>query len=117
MTIVVTRNVPDRYRGFLASVMLEVSPGTYVSPRMSRGVRERVWGVCCDWSAALPTDGSLTILWRDAAAPGGLGIDVLGSSKAALVDHDGIWLDHHDLTAAQQALVTGLGSPLPLSDK
>ena len=27
MAVVVTRNVEDRYRGFLASVMLEVAPG------------------------------------------------------------------------------------------
>ena len=29
MTIVVTRDVPDRYRGFLASIMPEAGPGVY----------------------------------------------------------------------------------------
>ena len=27
MTVVVTRDVEDRYRGFLTSIMLEVAPG------------------------------------------------------------------------------------------
>lgn len=44
-TMVVTRDVEDRYRGFLTSVMLEIAPGVYVSPQMSQGVRERVWSV------------------------------------------------------------------------
>jgi CRISPR-associated endoribonuclease Cas2 subtype I-E len=43
MTVVVTRNVPDRYRGFLASCMLELAPGVYTSPHMNQSVRERVW--------------------------------------------------------------------------
>ena len=42
MTVVVTRNVPGRYRGFLASCMLEVAPGVYTNPGMTRAVRERV---------------------------------------------------------------------------
>ena len=36
MTVVVTRNVEGRYRGFLASVMLEVAPG-YTSPPILQG--------------------------------------------------------------------------------
>ena len=43
MTVVVTRDVESRYRGFLASAMLEVAPGVYVSPDLSNGVRERIW--------------------------------------------------------------------------
>ena len=31
MTVVVTRDVEPRYRGFLASAMLEIAPGVYVS--------------------------------------------------------------------------------------
>jgi len=45
MTVVVTRDVESRYRGFLASVMLEIAPGVYVSPNLSAGVRERIWSV------------------------------------------------------------------------
>jgi len=42
LAVVVTRDVADRFRGFLASVMLEVAPAVYISPRMTKGVRERV---------------------------------------------------------------------------
>ena len=45
MTMVVTSDVAPRIRGFLASCMLEVASGVYVSPLMTRAVRERVWNV------------------------------------------------------------------------
>ena len=53
MTIVITRDVEARYRGFLASAMLEVSPGVYVSPDLPAGVRERIWKVLQDWFRSL----------------------------------------------------------------
>ena len=49
MTVVVTVNVEARYRGFLASTMLEIAPGVYTSPRMTGGIRERVWDVLTRW--------------------------------------------------------------------
>ena len=49
MTMVVTRDVESRYRGFLTSVMLEVAPGVYVAPDLSAGVRQRVWDVIESW--------------------------------------------------------------------
>ena len=69
MAMVVTRNVEDRYRGFLTSVMLEVAPGMYVAPDMSAGVRTRVWGVLTDWWMYLRT-GSIVMVWRDVAVGG-----------------------------------------------
>nr|WP_284503144.1 type I-E CRISPR-associated endoribonuclease Cas2e [Caballeronia sp. AZ10_KS36] len=33
MVVVVTCDVADRFRGYLASVMLELSAGVYVAPR------------------------------------------------------------------------------------
>lgn len=39
LVVIVTRDVAYRYRGFLASVMLEVAPAVYISPRMSPAVR------------------------------------------------------------------------------
>ena len=60
MTVVVTRNVAPRYRGFLASVMLEIAPGVYTSPRMSRAVRERVWEVLTGWFDTKATVGAQT---------------------------------------------------------
>jgi CRISPR-associated protein Cas2 len=93
MTVVVTRNVPDRYRGFLASCMLELAPGVYTSPEMSEAVRDRVWTVCCEWSGALPDDGGVLMTWRDKTKPGGQAVLVLGWAKKDLVELDGVWLD------------------------
>lgn len=45
MTVVITNNVPGKYRGFLASCMLELAPGVYSHPKMNAGIRERVWNV------------------------------------------------------------------------
>lgn len=89
MTVIVTRDVADRYRGFLASVMPEVAPGVYVSPDLSRGVRERIWAVLSDWWASLP-GGSVLLTWRDPSASGGLGLEVLGIPPVRLVDLDGL---------------------------
>ena len=63
MVVVVTRDVADRYRGFLASAMLEIAPGVYTAPRMSKGVRERVWAVLADWFGALG-GGSIVMTWQ-----------------------------------------------------
>ncbi|MDQ2093291.1 type I-E CRISPR-associated endoribonuclease Cas2e [Rhodalgimonas zhirmunskyi] len=91
LTIIVTRDVQARYRGFLTSVMLEISPGVYVAPDMTAGVRGRVWGVVCDWWESL-RQGSLTLVWRDTSAAGNLRIETLGSPPKAIVDADGILL-------------------------
>jgi CRISPR-associated protein Cas2 len=93
MTVVVTRNVPDRFRGFLASCMLELAPGVYTSPHMSEGVRERVWTVCCEWAGALPNDSGLLMTWREKKEPSGQGVRVLGWPKKEFVELDGMWLD------------------------
>lgn len=90
-TMVVTRDVEDRYRGFLTSVMLEIAPGVYVSPQMSQGVRERVWTVLADWWAALG-NGSVVMTWRDTKAVGNLRILTLGTAPKEIVDADGILL-------------------------
>ena len=91
MAMVITRNVEDRYRGFLTSVMLEVAPGVYVAPDLSPGVRMRVWEVLSAWWEALGT-GSIVLVWRDAKAVGNLRIEMLGESPKEIVDADGILL-------------------------
>jgi CRISPR-associated protein Cas2 len=88
MTIVVTRDVADRYRGFLASVMPEVAPGVYVSPELSAGVRDRMVAVLSDWWLGLP-GGSIVCLWKDKAAVGGLAIRTFGIPQHQLADLDG----------------------------
>ena len=89
MTMLVTRDVADRYRGFLASVMPEVAPGVYVAPELTKAVRERVWSVVSDWWGSLP-GGSIVMAWKDAATSSGLGLAVLGLPPVELVDLDGL---------------------------
>jgi len=96
MTVVVTRNVPDRYRGFLASCMLEVAPGVYTSPEMSAAVRERVWTVCCEWAGTLPEDGGVLMTWHAADMPSGQALRVLGWPKEELAEVDGLWLNRSE---------------------
>lgn len=91
LVTIVTRDVADRFHGFLASVMLEVAPNVFVSPRMNPGVRERVWGVMCDWHRHEPR-GSLVMVWRDLNSTGGVGVAHLGTPSRTLVETDGMWL-------------------------
>ena len=91
MAMVVTRNVEDRYRGFLTSVMLEIAPGVYVAPDLSEGVRTRVWNVLSAWWATLRT-GSVVLVWRDTNAVGNLRIRTLGEPPKEIVDADGVLL-------------------------
>lgn len=91
LTMIVTRDVEARYRGFLTSVMLEIAPGVYVAPDMSAGVRGRVWSVMTDWWTTLGR-GSLTMVWRDTGATGNLSIASLGEPPKEIVDADGILL-------------------------
>ncbi len=89
MTIVVTREVAPRYRGFLASVMPELTPGVYVAPELSKGVRERIWRVAQDWWATMP-GGAFVMAWKDPAAAGGLAMQFLGVPPVDLADLDGV---------------------------
>ena len=91
LTVIVTRDVADRYRGFLASVMLEIAAGVYLSPRMNTGVRARVWEVMREWHEAEPS-GSIVLVWRDLNQTGGVGIETLGTPPKSLVEIDGMWI-------------------------
>ncbi len=91
MTVVVTRDVEPRYRGFLASALLEVAPGVYVSPNLSAGVRERIWSVIEDWFGALG-NGAIAIIWRDSTAGGGLALRHLGDPPKEIREADGVLL-------------------------
>ena len=99
MTIVITSNVAPRFRGFLASVMLEIAPGVYTGPRMTRAVRERIWSVLEDWHGALhatpsPDGGqaSIVMTWRDPKADGGQAVQMLGLPRKTIVEIDGMLL-------------------------
>jgi CRISPR-associated protein Cas2 len=58
---------------------------------MSPAVRERVWGVMCEWHKYEP-HGSLVMIWRDMNSTGGVGIANLGTPARELVEADGMWL-------------------------
>ena len=96
MTVIVTRDVEDRYRGFLASSMLEIAPGVYTSPRTTKGVRERIWRVLEEWHAAL-NRGSIIMTWREVALPGGQGLRTLGDVPRTFAETDGMLLVKRDI--------------------
>ena len=98
MTVIVTRNVEARYRGFLASAMLEVAPGLYVSPNLSKAVRERIWSVLAKWYAHLG-NGAITLCVADSTATGGLKLDYLGDPPKEIWDADGVLLVRHSRPA------------------
>ena len=114
MTVIATRNVEDRYRGFLASCMLEIAPGVYTGPRMTSGVRERVWRVLSEWHAAL-RQGAIVMTWSEPAAPGAHRRRVLHDAVPRRlpprIDHPGWGLDR--LHACHRSLSTA--KPLWLS--
>lgn len=91
MTMIVTRDVEARYRGFLTSIMLEVAPGVYVAPDLSAGVRTRVWDVLVGWYETLGR-GTIVMVWRDLSATGDLAMEMLGDPPKEIVDADGILL-------------------------
>lgn len=89
MTIIVTRSVSGRMRGFLASTMLELSPGVYSAPRISPAVRERIWAVVSGWFDS-ETDASVVMIWQDKHLPGGQAAMMLGSPPLEFVEVDGM---------------------------
>lgn len=102
MTMVVTRDAPERFRGFLAGILLEVAPATYVGPRISPAVRERLWEVLSDWHR-FESQCGVVMVWADNKATAGIGVATLGTPPTVFVEHDGLFLAHHPLTAAEEA--------------
>lgn len=91
MTVLVTRNVSNRVRGFVASVMLEIAPGVYSAPRISPAVRQRLWDVLQDWFPN-ERDASIVMLWQERDQPGGQVVRTLGTPPISFVDVDGLVL-------------------------
>jgi CRISPR-associated protein Cas2 len=97
MVVVITRDVEDRFRGFLGSAMLELAPGVYAHPRMSPSVRNRIWTVLADWFSRLGS-GSVVMTWADTAQNGGLGLSVLGFPPKDIMAHDAMLLVRRPLS-------------------
>ncbi len=95
-TVIITRDMEDRFSGFLSSAMQEVAPGTYLSPKQSPAVRDRIWLVLEDWFQALgrggAQGGSILMAWGDNGKIGGLGLKSLGLPPRTLSEVDGLLL-------------------------
>ncbi len=91
LTVLITRDVEDRYRGFLASAMLELAPGVYGSPNLSAKARDKIWDVVADWHGKLQ-GGSIILIYPDRQADGGLSVRHLGSPPREAIRLDGALL-------------------------
>lgn len=100
MVVVISRNVEQRYRGFLGSIILELSAGVYAQPHMNAVVRQRIWHVLSDWHGHLRS-GSIVITWLDGSADGGLGLSVLGEPPKSIVAHGALSLVRRSLRQNQ----------------
>lgn len=89
MTVIVTRDVAERVRGFLASIMPEPAPGVYVAGNLSKAVRERAWTVIAEWRAETGR-GSIVMFWKDDQAPGGIALETVGVPPRRLAELDGV---------------------------
>ncbi len=107
MVVIVTTDVPQRFRGFLASVMLEIAPGVYTSPVMNAGIRERVWEVMEEWFTALG-GGSIVMTWPDRNEPSGQGVRTLGLPAKEVVELDGLFTVRTEMTAEKKQLLAKL---------
>ena len=100
MTIVVTRNVEARVRGFLASTMLEIAAGVYTAPNLTPAVRDRIWDVLEKWAVGT-RDDSVVMTWPAAQAPGGQVLRVLGERPVELCSTSSVVLARRPLTDAE----------------
>ena len=111
MTLVVTRNVESRVRGFLASAMLEIAGGVYAAPNLTPPVRERIWEVLVKWRVGTREDGAV-MLWPDSQKPGGLSIQMLGEPLLELHETAEVVLTRRPLSESElRSLTTSLEDP------
>ena len=114
MTIVVTRNSPERFRGFLTSCMCEIAPGVYTAPRLTQSVRDGVWSVLSGWFQG-EMDHAILMTWPDATLPGGQDFRFLGSPRQELCELDGVFLARRSVEATDTP--PPAGSPEPASPR
>ena len=106
MTMVVTRNVSPRMRGFIASTMLELAPGVYSAPRLSAAVRERIWQVVREWFHA-EEEASVVMVWQDSSMPGGQAVRTLGLPPVEIAELDGLLVTRRQRAAAEDHSLPG----------
>lgn len=100
LCVIVTRDVEARYRGFLGSAMLEIAPGVYAAPRLSAGVRDRIWTVLSEWHGQL-NRGSIVMTWAEPASAGQLGLRTLGNPPKDIVVHENNLLIRREIAQGQ----------------
>lgn len=91
MCLVVTRDVPLRFRGFLASCMLEIAPGVYTQPDMSSAVRERIWAVLSDWWTYY-REGAIVMTWPTPTSGQRQAVRTLGEPAKEVMEYDGVYV-------------------------
>lgn len=96
LTLIVMRDVEPRFRGFVASAMQELAPGVFVNPRMSAGVRDRIWDVLADWFGARG-GGAIVMAFQEPQSIGGLSVRTLGLPARELREVDGLLLVRREL--------------------
>jgi CRISPR-associated protein Cas2 len=84
MTAVCIVNAPERFHGYLRSLMMNVHPNLYVSTSLDKAARERVWRTLTEWSEVFPV-GSITIISEDKTAAGGIYLRSIGIPKRDIV--------------------------------
>ena len=91
MTLVITNNVEDRFRGFILSCMPEVSSGLYISTNLNNTIRMRMWETLSDWHHSYQS-GSIILIYEDKKSLGGIAIKSLGRTTKKLFDIDGFYV-------------------------
>ncbi|WP_425441085.1 type I-E CRISPR-associated endoribonuclease Cas2e [Sphingomonas rubra] len=71
---------------------------TPAQPRMSAGVRGRIWTVVEEWHGRLRR-GSIVMCWAEPASAGGLGLSVLGEPPKDVIAHESVLLVRRALPA------------------
>jgi CRISPR-associated protein Cas2 len=112
MTIVVTRNVEGRVRGFLSSTMLEIASGVFAAPNLTPAVRDRIWAVLTKWEVGTRDDGAV-MTWPDAQAPGGQIVRTLGEPPLELHETPSVVLTRRPLSEAETSSLTIMLSDPP----
>lgn len=105
MTVVVTRNVESRVRGFLASTMLELAGGVYAASNLTPAVRDRIWAVLEKWQVGTRNDGAV-MTWPDARSAGGLVVCTLGEPPLELHETPSVVLTRRALSEVEISSLT-----------
>lgn len=89
MMIIVTRNAPEKLRGYLASTLLEIESGIYFSQVGSPRVRAQIWEIVMGWAEI---DTGAVMIYHDKNVPHNFSFEKIGSAPIELKEVDGMLL-------------------------